>query len=86
MDRDIVECLSCPPDNKKVATYRWHPGSVGVFPVCEEHAKEDLVDKEDLPEFRRNSEPVAGYLTPIDGSRKIRTWEEWDNYQEETDD
>lgn len=78
-----TECISCAPDDKAPAAYRWHPGTVGVHPLCVEHAKEDLVDEEDLSEFERDKEPVSGYLTPMDGGPKIRTWSDWNNYQEE---
>lgn len=80
-DGEIL-CLSCPPGDKPVAEFQWHPGSVGVYPACIECAKDDLVDADELPEWKRDKEPVAGYLTPINGGPKIRTWEEWNDYQE----
>jgi hypothetical protein len=71
-DGEIL-CLSCPPGDKPVAEYQLHSRSVGVYPACVECAKDDLVDADELPDWKRDNEPVAGHLTPINGGPKIRT-------------
>ena len=81
-----TDCISCPRDEKSIAEYHWHPGSVGVHPLCVEHAKDDLITRSEVPIYKDITDPVSGYLTPVGGGPKIMTWEDWARFHRDSND
>lgn len=83
------ECLACPRDDKRDAEFWWRTGYVGVYPDCEQHAREQLpATAEKLGRYKQNKYEmkgpesfVSGYYTPAgESGPKIVTEGDLDAY------